>query len=87
MEVPEDDLDLERDAIVADFSHVQPRGPDDDGKFQYRIVAVVRNDGLKDTFYSDWLEDNPTVEIMNAGNKLLVLPDEEGSGRVIPPAG
>ncbi|MDH3498978.1 MAG: DUF3592 domain-containing protein [Acidimicrobiia bacterium] len=69
--------------ITATFSHVQPRGPDDKGRFQYRVVAVQRVGGVKNTYQSDWMEENPTVAIMAAGNQLPVRLHGDGTGTVL----
>ena len=71
------------ETVSATFSHVQPRGPDDDGRFQYRVVAVRRVNGVKETYQSDWLDDDPTVRIMTTGNALQVRMHPDGTGKVI----
>ncbi len=76
---------LNRNAEIVDatFSHVQPRGPDNKGRFQYRVVAVRKVDGVRFTYHSDWVDENPTVAIMNAGNEMRVRLNPDGSGEVV----
>ncbi len=78
-------LDRGTETVSATFSHVQPRGPDDKGRFQYRVVAVRKVDGVRHTYHSDWLEENPTVAIMAAGNQLPVRLNSDGTGEVVVP--
>lgn len=79
-------LDSGTETVSATFSHVQPRGPDDKGRFQYRVVAVRKVDGVRHTYHSDWLDENPTVAIMTAGNQLPVRLHSDGSGEVLLPS-
>ena len=71
------------ETVTATFSHVQPRRPDAEGRFQYRVVAVRRIGGIRHTYQSEWLDENPTVAIMAAGNELPVRLDADGTGVVV----
>lgn len=50
-----------RTTLTAEYRGVEPRGPDESGRFEYRLMARSE-DG--ETYYSDWLERDPTTQML-----------------------
>ncbi len=56
---------------TAQFRRVEPRGPDSEGRFEFRIVARTPDGAVH---YSDWLDVDPTTDVIT--NDLAELPLE-----------
>ena len=53
---------------TAQFRRVEPRGPDDEGRFQHRVVARDEEGGVH---YSEWLDEDPTTAMVVSGSDEL----------------
>ena len=67
-------------AAAAQFRRVEPRGPDEHGAFQYRVVARGL-DGQR--YYSEWLDEDPTTAMLQAGVQDVPLELKDGVVRVV----
>ena len=61
--------------IEADFMGVEPSEMDEDGNVRYRVNARAEVDGMTHRFVSHWLDEDPTVRLMELGNKVKVTFD------------
>lgn len=59
----------------AEYRGVEPSEPSDEGRFRYRVVARA-DDG--ETYYSDWLDNDPTMTLMGAGIKEVDVEWRDG---------
>ncbi len=83
---PPDGLSSERlpaDAqrLEADFMGVEPSPLDADGTVRYRVKARAEIDGRIHRFTSGWLDEDPTLRLMEVGNKVSVIIDRTDSSR------
>ena len=74
--------------LVADFMGVEVGPIDDDGRMSYRVKAQAEIDGEIHRFEGPWLDEDPTLDYMRAGNKVAVQinPNDPRSYRFIGPA-
>ncbi|HSF86122.1 MAG TPA: DUF3592 domain-containing protein [Acidimicrobiia bacterium] len=86
--VPEGFDDNAARRIEALFMGVEPSPMDADGTIRYRIRARGEVDGESRRFLSGWLDEDPTLLLMQAGNRVEVLfdPADPGRYRVVLPA-
>ena len=63
------------DRIEADFMGVEPSPLGADGTVRYRIKARAEIDGTMYRYRSEWMDDDPTLQLMQAGNKVTVRID------------
>jgi hypothetical protein len=67
--------------IEADFMGAEPSQMDAAGRVRYRIRAQAEVDGRMRRFLGSWLDRDPTIDLMRAGNKVTVYLDPENPGR------
>jgi hypothetical protein len=74
--------------LVADFMGVEVGPMDDAGRMSYRVKAQTEVDGEMYRFEGPWLDEDPTLDYMRAGNKvaLQINPTDPRSYRLIGPA-
>lgn len=74
--------------LVADFMGVEVGPMDDDGRMSYRVKAQTEVNGEMYRFEGPWLEADPTLDYMRAGNKvaLQINPNDPRSYRLLGPA-
>ena len=65
---------------TAQFRRVEPRGPDEHGAFQFRVVARGP-DGQR--YYSEWLDEDPTTAMLQAGVQDVPLELKDGVVMVV----
>ncbi|MCP4225165.1 MAG: hypothetical protein GY773_17650 [Actinomycetia bacterium] len=66
----------------------EPSQMDAAGAVQYRVKASAEIDGTTHRFVGDWLDDDPTLMLMQLGNKVEVRidPSNPSSYEVIVPS-
>lgn len=64
-----------RVAITATFMGTEASPMDDQGRVRYRVRARAEIDGQIHRFESDWLDADPTLDLMQRGNQLEVRID------------
>ena len=62
-------------AVEADFMGVEVSPMDDAGKMRFRVRAKAEIDDEMRRFHSEWLDEDPTLRLMDAGNRVTVLID------------
>jgi hypothetical protein len=74
--------------LIADFMGVEVGPMDDAGRMSYRVRAQTEIDGEMYRFEGPWLEEDPTLEYMRAGNKvaLQINPNDPQSYRLLGPS-
>ncbi len=74
--------------LVADFMGVEVGPMDDAGRVSYRVKAQTEVDGETYRFEGPWLDEDPTLDYMRAGNKvaLEIDPNNPASYRLLGPA-
>ena len=65
---------------TAQFRRVEPRGPDADGNFEYRVVARA-SDGA--WHFSEWLSSDPTPALLSEGTDDVRLEWRDGVALVV----
>ncbi len=68
------------DARMAQFRRVEPRGPDAEGRFEYRVVARDADGVLH---YSEWLDTDPTTALISSGVDQLRIEERNGHTVVV----
>jgi hypothetical protein len=63
--------------IEADFMGAEPSPLDDTGRVRYRIRAQAEVDGRIRRFLGEWLDEDPTLALMKAGNRVGVYLDPD----------
>jgi hypothetical protein len=61
--------------IEADFMGVEPSPLGPEGDVRYRITAKAEIDGVVHRFTSDWMDEDPTLRLMERGNRVGVVID------------
>ncbi len=81
-------VDPARVPIEADFMGAEPSQMDSSGIVRYRIKARAEIDGVLHRFVSEWLDEDPTLRLMEDGNKVEVRidPSNPSSYEVIVPS-
>ncbi|MEA2002627.1 MAG: DUF3592 domain-containing protein [Actinomycetota bacterium] len=74
-------------AIEADFMGAEPSQMDSAGVTRYRVKARTEIDGGMHRFVGDWMDNDPTLILMEHGNKVEVRidPSDPSSYEVIVP--
>lgn len=65
---------------MAEYRGTEPRGPDENGRFEFRVVALTE-DGTE--VYSEWLEEDPSTAMILAGVDDVAVEWRDGVGRVV----
>jgi hypothetical protein len=63
--------------IEADFMGAEPSPLDDTGRVRYRIRAQAEVDGRMRRFLGEWLDEDPTLALMQGGNRVGVYLDPD----------
>lgn len=64
--------DGNRETIIATFMGTEPSQMDESGRVRYRIKASAEIDDVIHRFVGDWLNEDPTVDLMQRGNRVQV---------------
>lgn len=67
--------------VEADFMGVEPSPLAADGTVRYRVKARAEIDGRLHRFTSGWLDADPTLRLMEVGNKVSVIIDRTDPSR------
>lgn len=86
-EPPADLIEPQRGTVTATFMGTETSPMDDRGNVRYRIRARAEIDGVTHRFHSEWLDEDPTLDLMQLGNEVEVRfdPADPGTYEVIVP--
>ena len=81
-------LKMGGERIEADFMGAEPSEMDASGAVRYRIRARAEMGSEIRRFVGEWLDEDPTLTLMQTGNKVTVIVDPSDPSRyqvVFPP--
>jgi hypothetical protein len=83
-----DEPEVSSDVIEATFMGTEPSQMDAAGNVRYRVKARAEIDGVMHRFVGDWLDEDPTLLLMEQGNKVQVRvdPNDLDSYEVLTPS-
>lgn len=86
-ETPDEPIEHQRETITATFMGTEASPMDAGGKVRYRIRARAEINGATYRFHSEWLDGDPTLDLMQLGNQVEVRidPGDPGVYEVVVP--